>query len=193
MAVAGPPLTFLPFPNLMANYQNLENYGGYASGADYDPHYDADHHGPNYDPRYANYPSRDASSGTGSVIAAALVGAAAGAVVGLLLAPDKGSNTMASLRESARPYGEQLQGALKKYLDKVEEMGAKAGLMGTGSRLQLKGNWNDLKGQLKQQYGDLTDEDLTYAEGAGDELVGNVQRRLGKTKREVVELLNNLG
>ena len=190
-------VVFTPYFAPMANYQNLENYGGYAGSSDYDSQYDPDQHGPNYDPRYANYPSREqsasSSSGAGSVLLAAVVGAAAGAVVGLLLAPDKGSNTVASLRSSARPYADQLQGALKKYLDKVETKLADAGLTGAGSRLQLKGNWNDLKGQLKQQYGDLTDEDLTYAEGASDELVGNIQRRLGKTKREVVDLLNNLG
>ncbi|MBC7447554.1 MAG: CsbD family protein [Hymenobacteraceae bacterium] len=169
----------------MANYQNLENYGDYPGKADYDHRHDADYYGPDYD---ADDDS-SSSSNTGKVLLAALLGAATGAVVGLLLAPDKGVNTVASLRGSAGQYSEQLQSALKKYLDKLEAMG----LTGAGSRLQLKGNWNDLKGQLKQQYGDLTDEDLTYAEGAGDELVGNVQRRLGKTKREVVELLNNLG
>ena len=173
----------------MANYQNLEEYGGYAGGTDYESQYDADQYGAHDDSEDDNYSGRDSSSAVGKVVLAALVGAAAGAVVGLLLAPDKGVNTVASLRESAGSYGEQLQGALKKYIDKLESLG----LTGAGSRLQLKGNWNDLKGQLKQQYGDLTDEDLTYAEGKGDELVGNLQRRLGKTKREVVELLNGLG
>ncbi len=168
----------------MANYQNLENYGGYAGGADRDHDSAADYLDIDV------YDGEDSSSSAaGKVILAALVGAAAGAVVGLLLAPDKGTNTVAALRSSAGTYGEQLQGALKKYIDKLESLG----LTGAGSRLQFKGNWNDLKGQLKQQYADLTDDDLTYAEGAGDELVGNIQRRLGKTKREVVELLNGLG
>ena len=174
----------------MAKYQNPENYGSDAGNADYDRYdryHDADLYGPDND--YSD----DHSSAVGKVMLAAVVGAAAGAIIGLLLAPDKGTNTVASLRDSAGHYGDQLQGAVKKYLDKLEAVGLKAGLMGTGSSLQLKGNWNDLKGQLKQQYGSLTDEDLMYAEGAGDELVGNIQRRLGKTKHEVVELLNGLG
>ena len=52
-------------------------------------------------------------------------------------------------------------------------------------KLQLKGNWNELKGKLKQKYGQLTDQDLTFAEGKEDELLGRLQKRLGKTKDEL--------
>lgn len=58
--------------------------------------------------------------------------------------------------------------------------------------LQLKGNWNEIKGKLKQQYGDLTDDDLTYAEGKEDELYGRLQKKLGKSKEEVKKLINDL-
>jgi uncharacterized protein YjbJ (UPF0337 family) len=51
--------------------------------------------------------------------------------------------------------------------------------------LQLKGNWNELKGKLKQKYGQLTDQDLTFAEGKEDELLGRLQKRLGKTKDQL--------
>ena len=57
---------------------------------------------------------------------------------------------------------------------------------------KIKGNWNVLKGKLKQQYGNLTDDDLTYVEGKEDELVGRLQKGLGKTKDEVNSLLNDL-
>ncbi|GAB3661433.1 CsbD family protein [Echinicola sediminis] len=50
---------------------------------------------------------------------------------------------------------------------------------------KIKGNWNVLKGKLKQEYGNLTDDDLTYVEGKEDELVGRIQKRIGKTKEEV--------
>lgn len=50
---------------------------------------------------------------------------------------------------------------------------------------KLKGNWNEIKGKLKQQYADLTDDDLLYAEGKEDELIGRLQQKLGKTKEEV--------
>ncbi|MCC3155261.1 CsbD family protein [Hymenobacter sp. BT770] len=61
-----------------------------------------------------------------------------------------------------------------------------------GSSLKLKGEWNDIKGKLKQQYAQLTDEDLTYTEGQGDELVGRLQSKLGKGKAEITKMLNDM-
>jgi uncharacterized protein YjbJ (UPF0337 family) len=58
--------------------------------------------------------------------------------------------------------------------------------------LELKGNWNEIKGKLKKQYADLTDDDLLYAEGKEDELYGRLQKKLGKTKEEVKQLINEL-
>lgn len=49
----------------------------------------------------------------------------------------------------------------------------------------MRGSWNEVKGRLKQKYGDLTDDDLMFAEGKEDELFGRLQKRLGKTKDEV--------
>ena len=51
--------------------------------------------------------------------------------------------------------------------------------------LNIKGNWNEIKGKLKQKYGELTDDDLTFAEGKDDELLGRIQKRLGKAKEEI--------
>jgi uncharacterized protein YjbJ (UPF0337 family) len=56
----------------------------------------------------------------------------------------------------------------------------------------LKGRWNELKGKLKQQYADLTDDDLMYEDGKDDELIGKLQVRLGKTKDEVTKILAEL-
>ncbi len=52
-------------------------------------------------------------------------------------------------------------------------------------KLQVKGSWNEVKGRLKQKYGQLTDDDLTFAEGKEDELLGRLQKRLGRTKDEL--------
>lgn len=56
----------------------------------------------------------------------------------------------------------------------------------------IKGNWNELKGKLKQKYAELTDDDLLYAEGKKDELVGRMQVKLGKTKEEVHKIIDDL-
>ena len=58
--------------------------------------------------------------------------------------------------------------------------------------LDLKGNWNQLKGKVKQAYGDLTDDDLTHEEGKDDELLGKLQTKTGKTRDEVVSWLESL-
>lgn len=53
------------------------------------------------------------------------------------------------------------------------------------TKLQLKGSWNEAKGKLKQKYGQLTDDDLTFAEGKDDEMLGRLQQKLGRTKDEI--------
>ena len=52
--------------------------------------------------------------------------------------------------------------------------------------LEIKGDWNITKGKLKQKWAKLTDNDLQYAEGRQEELVGRIQKLTGET-REVVE------
>jgi uncharacterized protein YjbJ (UPF0337 family) len=60
------------------------------------------------------------------------------------------------------------------------------------NKLQIKGSWNELKGKLKQQYGNLTDSDLVFSEGKKDELLGRLQKKLGKSKDEVREIIEKL-
>jgi len=52
---------------------------------------------------------------------------------------------------------------------------------------EFKGNWNVLKGKLKQRYAELTDDDLTYVDGAEDELFGRLQVKLGKSKQQILD------
>ena len=56
-------------------------------------------------------------------------------------------------------------------------------------KLQFKGSWNEIKGKLKQQYGNLTDDDLVFAEGKEDELLGRLQKKLGMSKDEVRQMI----
>ena len=53
----------------------------------------------------------------------------------------------------------------------------------------LKGNWNEIAGKLKQQFANLTDNDLLLKEGKDEELLGRLQQKLGKTKEELRKLI----
>jgi len=60
------------------------------------------------------------------------------------------------------------------------------------TKLQFKGGWNEVRGKLKQRYGQLTDDDLTFAEGKDDELLGRLQKKLGKTKEDLRKEIESL-
>ncbi len=57
---------------------------------------------------------------------------------------------------------------------------------------EIKGNWNEQKGKLKQQFAILTDNDLMFEEGKKDEMFGKLQITLGKTKEELRKLIEGL-
>ncbi len=60
------------------------------------------------------------------------------------------------------------------------------------NNLQIKGNWNRIRGKLKQKYGQLTDDDLAYARGKESELIGRLQNKTGRTKEEIIHEINEL-
>jgi len=57
---------------------------------------------------------------------------------------------------------------------------------------ELKGNWNEQKGKLKQKFAILTDNDLLFDEGKKDEMLGKLQITLGKTKEELHKIIESL-
>jgi len=59
-------------------------------------------------------------------------------------------------------------------------------------KLEIKGNWNELKGKIKQKYADLTDDDLAYEEGKDEELLGRLQKKVGKGREELVSWIKSL-
>lgn len=56
----------------------------------------------------------------------------------------------------------------------------------------VKGNWDEQKGKLKQKFAILTDNDLMFAEGKKDEMMGRIEIKLGKTKEELLSILSSL-
>ncbi len=91
-----------------------------------------------------------------------------------LPACDKNSNTKA--REEVRENTEK----------------AREAATDSPAELKIKGNWNEVKGKLKQKFGQLTDDDVIYEKGKEDELYGRLQKRLGKSREEVNRILDEL-
>jgi len=58
--------------------------------------------------------------------------------------------------------------------------------------IELKGNWNEQKGKLKQKFAMLVDNDLLFAAGKKDEMLGKLQVKLGKTKEELYKIIGAL-
>jgi uncharacterized protein YjbJ (UPF0337 family) len=54
---------------------------------------------------------------------------------------------------------------------------------------EVKGNWNEQKGKLKQKFASLTDNDLLFEEGKKEEMYGKLQIKLGKTKEELDKII----
>lgn len=55
---------------------------------------------------------------------------------------------------------------------------------------KIKGNWNVIKGTIKKEYAEASDEDLTYQEGQEDELLGRLQILMGKSKDEIKDFID---
>ena len=60
------------------------------------------------------------------------------------------------------------------------------------NKTELKGNWNEQKGKLKQKFAFLTENDLMFEEGKKEEMYGKLQVKLGKTKEELYKIINGL-
>jgi len=54
---------------------------------------------------------------------------------------------------------------------------------------EVKGNWNEQKGKLKQKFASLTDNDLLFEEGKKEEMYGKLQIKLGKSKEELDKII----
>lgn len=57
---------------------------------------------------------------------------------------------------------------------------------------KIKGNWNVIKGKIKEEYGEAVGNQLTYEEGKEDQLLGKIQKATGKTKEEMKDWIDSL-
>jgi uncharacterized protein YjbJ (UPF0337 family) len=60
------------------------------------------------------------------------------------------------------------------------------------NKLNVKGNWNEVAGKLKQKFANLTDDDLLFKEGKEEELLGRMQQKIGKTKEDIRRMISKL-
>lgn len=60
------------------------------------------------------------------------------------------------------------------------------------NNIELKGNWEERKGKLKQKFAVLLNDDLLFTEGKKEELLGKLQIKLGKTKEELFKIIESL-
>jgi uncharacterized protein YjbJ (UPF0337 family) len=56
----------------------------------------------------------------------------------------------------------------------------------------MKGNWEEIKGKIKQKFAMLTDNDLMSMEGKKEEILERLQAKLGKTKEEIQKIIAKL-
>lgn len=57
------------------------------------------------------------------------------------------------------------------------------------NKQEVKGMWDQQKGKLKQMFANLTDDDLMFAEGKKDEMLGKLEIKLGKSKAELDKIM----
>ena len=60
------------------------------------------------------------------------------------------------------------------------------------NKLNIKGNWNEIAGKLKQKFANLTDDNLLFKEGKEEELLGKLQKKLWKTQKEIYRLIEKI-
>ena len=60
------------------------------------------------------------------------------------------------------------------------------------STLNIRGNWNEAAGKLKQKFANLTDNDMLFREGREDKFLGKLQKKLGKAREEIRRLVEKI-
>jgi uncharacterized protein YjbJ (UPF0337 family) len=55
---------------------------------------------------------------------------------------------------------------------------------------KMKGKWNQIKGDIKRKWGQVTDDDLLQAEGDMDKVIGKIQERTGEQRDAIRQWLN---
>lgn len=131
------------------------------------------------------------SKDNGKILMATLAGISAGVVAGLMMAPEKGKDTRDNVMRSLSKAGDDFNTTIKGWTNSLKTRTGSSNDQ-QNDQIVMHGSWDDVRSQLKQNYSELTEEDLSYNEGSEHELLDRIQHRLGKTKDEVIRLLSEL-
>ena len=56
----------------------------------------------------------------------------------------------------------------------------------------LEGDWNEIKGKLRQKWGQLTDDDLPQIRGDAEQIIGIIQRKTGEAREAIEQYLQEV-
>lgn len=60
------------------------------------------------------------------------------------------------------------------------------------TRMEMQGYWNQLKGQIRDRWGEITDDDLQRAQGNTERVVGIIQEKTGESRREIENFISSV-
>lgn len=60
------------------------------------------------------------------------------------------------------------------------------------TKQELQGKWNQIKGQVREKWGDISDDELQKVKGDSEQLIGLIQKKSGAARREVETFLDDL-
>jgi uncharacterized protein YjbJ (UPF0337 family) len=60
------------------------------------------------------------------------------------------------------------------------------------AEFRARSNWQEMKGKIRKQYGNLTDDDLEYSSGQQEEWLGKLGNKIGKTAQDVRSWISGL-
>ncbi|WP_276499151.1 YtxH domain-containing protein [Pontibacter litorisediminis] len=128
------------------------------------------------------------------ILVATLAGIGLGVAAGVLLAPRKGSDAREEVMRQLNRASDEVNSNVKRWTSNLKNKGNKNA--GTPPQeeydLVMHGSWEDVKRQMRQNYGELTEDDLNYEPGRENELLDRLQVRMGKTRDEIKRMLNDL-
>ncbi|WP_266202802.1 YtxH domain-containing protein [Pontibacter kalidii] len=128
------------------------------------------------------------------ILIATLAGIGVGVAAGVLLAPKTGRDAREEVMRQLNRASDEVNSSVKRWTSGLKTK--RSHNAGTPPQedydLVMHGSWDDVKRQLRQNYDELTEEDLTYEKGQEHELLDRLQTRIGKTRDEIQRMLSDL-